>query len=95
MTSLINQSINKPSIIKIQALWRGYIYKKALPTALEQSRVHTEPVNQFSSFLKMYSNNKCPFCGKKSSNSTRRSSIEQKEYKISGMCGECQRNFFK
>jgi len=28
MSSLINSSINTPSIIKIQALWRGYLYKK-------------------------------------------------------------------
>jgi len=38
---------------------------------------------------------KCPFCKKEASPQTSWTELEKKEFKISGMCAECQRSFFK
>jgi len=38
---------------------------------------------------------KCPFCGKDMSNPTFRDAESMKEFKISGICQECQDDYFK
>lgn len=37
----------------------------------------------------------CPFCGKDMSNPTFRDEKSRKEFSISGICQECQDDFFK
>lgn len=39
--------------------------------------------------------NKCPFCGKDMTNATFKDLKSKKEYEISGICQECQDNYFK
>ena len=38
---------------------------------------------------------KCPFCGKDMSNPSFRDELSRKEFKISGICQECQDNYFE
>lgn len=40
-------------------------------------------------------NGQCPFCGKDMTNPTFRDEQSKKEFKISGICQECQDNYFK
>lgn len=37
---------------------------------------------------------KCPFCGKDMSNPSFRDELSKKEYEISGLCQDCQDDFF-
>lgn len=39
--------------------------------------------------------NKCPFCGKDMTNASFKDELSKKEYEISGICQECQDEFFK
>ena len=38
---------------------------------------------------------KCPFCGKDMSNPSFRDEKSKKEFNISGLCQDCQDNFFE
>lgn len=40
------------------------------------------------------SEGKCPFCGKDMSNPSFRDELSRKEFKISGICQECQDKMF-
>lgn len=37
----------------------------------------------------------CPFCGKDMTNPVFRDELSKKEFSISGICQECQDNYFK
>ena len=37
----------------------------------------------------------CPFCGKDMTNATFKDDASKKEYTISGICQECQDNYFE
>ena len=38
---------------------------------------------------------KCPFCGKDMTNATFKDTKSKKEFEISGICQECQDDYFK
>lgn len=40
-------------------------------------------------------NGQCPFCGKDMSNPSFRDELSKKEFMISGICQECQDNYFE
>ena len=44
--------------------------------------------------FKRRENNQCPFCGKDMTNPTFRDEESKKEYEISGICQECQDDYF-
>ena len=44
---------------------------------------------------KLKDDNKCPFCGKDMSNPVFRDELSVREFKISGICQECQDNYFE
>lgn len=44
---------------------------------------------------KLRDDNKCPFCGKDMSNPIFRDELSRREFEISGICQECQDDYFK
>ena len=48
----------------------------------------------FPDALKNHRENKCPFCGKEIKEDEFRDTLSVKEFKISGLCQECQDEFF-
>ena len=52
-------------------------------------------LKMFNNFFKAKNNGKCPFCKKDTSPQASWTELEKKEFKISGMCAVCQRDFFK
>lgn len=40
-------------------------------------------------------NGKCPFCGKDMTNATFKDDKSRQEFEISGICQECQDNYFE
>ena len=49
----------------------------------------------FSEQIKLVELNKCPFCNKPVEINEFRDEISKKEYKISGLCQECQDKTFR
>ena len=45
--------------------------------------------------MKRKDEGKCPFCGKDMSNPSFKDALSKKEFEISGLCQECQDEYFK
>ena len=57
--------------------------------------MNREIINQvFPEMLEKIDNGQCPTCGRKIKEGEFRNEISKKEFKISGMCQECQDNVF-